>query len=299
MSNCGCGNITLPTGAVGADGKNAFTITTAGFTMPAVFGTVTITVSNAGQLTGLWAKPTQPIFVESAGTFEVITSTSTTILIQNNGDTGNAAPATVFGSNLGVSPTGYEGVAGVNGADGVAVLELDFTHSADVNSTANYTAVKTATIPAGFFVANGDGVEIEAQIVGNLLIGGRGNIEITLFDGTVTRNVTDATFDFLNNSTWNSAKVRFIVGASNVGAGILTPRNESVNGKTSVGGYAAATTELNLDTTVMSPIRAFRNYAALGAMDFTQPIIITLSLQVINAGDKMKAAFWKVIKLKK
>lgn len=299
MSNCGCGNITLPTGADGLNGLNAFTITTVTYVQPIIGNTVVVQVSNDGQFTGAWAAPTQRIWIENGGYYSVVASTPTTITVLNLGYTGSVVGGVSVLAGQQVSPSGVKGDIGANGANGVAVLELDFAHSADVNSTANYTAVKTATIPAGFFVANGDGVEIEAQIVSNLLIGGRGNIEITLFDGTVTRNVTDATFDFINNAAWNSAKVRFIVGASNVGAGILTPRNESVNGKTSVGGYAAATTALNLDTTVMSPIRAFRNYAALGAMDFTQPIIITLSLQVINAGDKMKAAFWKVIKLKK
>jgi hypothetical protein len=62
-------NIPGPEGANGADGApgvNAFTLTTADFTVPAIGDSVTIQVANSS-----WMAVGQNVFVEGAGTFSV------------------------------------------------------------------------------------------------------------------------------------------------------------------------------------------------------------------------------------
>ena len=292
MSNCGCGNITLPTGANGIDGYNAYTVTAAGFTMPAVFGTVTLNVSNAGQLTGLWAMPTQQIFVENAGTFEVITSTPTTILVQNNGATGNAAPLTVFAANLGVSPTGIAGAAGTNGTDGTSVIVFDNTASASINSF-GFTPVKTATIPADFFQSTGDSVEFFFQLAANLILGTTAAFELKLFDGATTVFVTTPLEDVMVNAApvARAGKIKFALTMT--GAGILTPYKEASAG---IGDYALGKFTSQLGT--LNPFEVSYVKPALAALDFTQPILATLSLSTSVGTQTVKVVTWQVTKLK-
>lgn len=143
------------------DGENAFTITTAAFTMPAESGGVTIQVSDVGQFTGKWAAPSQIIYISSgvltSGYFAVVSSNSTSINVINikNTSTGaytqNAAPGTVFNIGSKVSPAGIQGPAGTsgssgspgpagpagaNGQDGVAILDtLTYAEGVQTNVT--------------------------------------------------------------------------------------------------------------------------------------------------------------------
>lgn len=110
------------------DGYNAFTITTAAFTMPAEGAGVTIQVSNAGQYTGKWASPGQLIFISKNllvnGYFVVVSSTNTSIDLINVEDTAtgaytqNAIPGTIFPIGCKVSPAGIQGPAGKTGPTG-------------------------------------------------------------------------------------------------------------------------------------------------------------------------------------
>lgn len=99
-------------GADGLDGENAYTLTTADFTMPAVSGTVTVQVLNSD-----WATQTQVIYVQTAGYMEVQSfPDSTSVILENLGYDGNAAPATNIPSSSRVSPSGQRGPAGASGA---------------------------------------------------------------------------------------------------------------------------------------------------------------------------------------
>ena len=106
--NCSCDQITLPTiaGSAGVDGLNAFTTTTAQFTVPAIGANVTLAVSNTNPSTGSWAVPGQSIYIENAGYYTVVSSTTTSIVVTNSGTTGNTAPGTVVASGQQVSPAG-------------------------------------------------------------------------------------------------------------------------------------------------------------------------------------------------
>lgn len=116
-----------PTGATGADGSdgadglNAYTVTTAGFNMPAELANVTISVSSSA-----WASIGQVVYVTVGGAlgyFEVVTKPgSTSLELKNLEDTAssaytsNSAPGTLFASGATVSPAGLQGPAGVMAA---------------------------------------------------------------------------------------------------------------------------------------------------------------------------------------
>jgi len=122
-SNCGtcndcCGGLTLPDGPAGVDGQNAYTVTTANFTVPNVGANVSIAVSALGQSTGLWAQVGQIIYIQGAGYYEVVSATATVIVAENLGYTGNAAPTTVIALGAGVSPGGVRGLQGATGNSG-------------------------------------------------------------------------------------------------------------------------------------------------------------------------------------
>jgi hypothetical protein len=161
--NCSCDQITIPSisGPNGVDGLNAFTETTAQFTMPNVGSNVTITVSNVSPLTGLWAVPGQVIFVKNAGYFEVVSNTATTITITNLGYPGNTAPGTLLNSGLLVSPAGLASQGGMlqfnyfNATAGTGSFQLFNGSSQNIA----YTDYALST--------NGDTIEIDAFIFTN------------------------------------------------------------------------------------------------------------------------------------
>ena len=103
-------------GSAGPAGLNAFTITTFNFTQPAVNATTTISVQNTQ-----WMQPGQPIYIASAGYYEVVVApTLQTVDIKNLGYTGNATPGSIILSGSGVSPSGRIGLQGSAGATGPA-----------------------------------------------------------------------------------------------------------------------------------------------------------------------------------
>lgn len=99
-------------GAAGAAGANAFTITTAGFTMPAVSSSVTVAVTDSS-----WMAVGQIVYVQSAGYFSVNSKpTTTSASLTNLGYSVNVAPTTVVGSGKNVSPGGVKGTDGAAGS---------------------------------------------------------------------------------------------------------------------------------------------------------------------------------------
>lgn len=106
--NCSCDQITLATiaGSAGVDGLNAFTTTTAQFTVPAIGANVTLAVSDTNPFTGIWAQTNQDVFIRDAGYYRVVSSTATAIVVTNLGVTGNAVPGTVVVTARYVVPAG-------------------------------------------------------------------------------------------------------------------------------------------------------------------------------------------------
>lgn len=105
---------TGPAGSNGSDGTDAFSTTTAGFTMPAVSGSVTITVDDSE-----WMAVGQVVYVTGAGYFSVnSTPTTTSASLTNLGYTGNVVPTTNVAGSKKVSPGGVKGNTGSNGSAG-------------------------------------------------------------------------------------------------------------------------------------------------------------------------------------
>jgi hypothetical protein len=117
-----CGNLEVGTGPAGLDGQNAYTKTNLGFNQPSSVGVpVVVSVDADGQLTGLWAKVGQTIFIEGGGYYEVISSTTTTITVEIP-DAATLAynhALTAGGDSVsfpaGVSPAGLIGPQGATG----------------------------------------------------------------------------------------------------------------------------------------------------------------------------------------
>jgi hypothetical protein len=107
-------------GEDGEDGSNAFTLTTADFIVPAELSNVTITVAD-----NTWMAMGQPIFVQTAGFFEVVSVDvdGVTVTIKNLKDTANdayldnVAPGTNISTGVKVSPGGLQGENGASGGD--------------------------------------------------------------------------------------------------------------------------------------------------------------------------------------
>lgn len=101
-------------GSNGINGINAVSITTAGFTVPAVSSSVTITVNQAG-----WEVMGQIIYIGNAGYYRVVSAGGTTVQATNLGTTGNAVPTTVVALGQTISPGGAVGPSGtLSGAAG-------------------------------------------------------------------------------------------------------------------------------------------------------------------------------------
>lgn len=95
-------------GTDGDDGANAFSTSTAPFTVPAIGSNVTIAVDDSAWMVGV-----QEIYVQFAGYYEVqSTPTATSVLAKNSGYTGNAGVGTVIPSGAKISPAGIQGTAG-------------------------------------------------------------------------------------------------------------------------------------------------------------------------------------------
>jgi hypothetical protein len=107
-------------GANGTNGLPAFTSLLNNFTQPLVGFTVAIQTAGSFQ----WSVIDEPIFISGGGKYTV-TSTPvapfTTLIVRNDGGTGNAAPGalvTATGAAAQVTPTGRDGVVGTPGLPG-------------------------------------------------------------------------------------------------------------------------------------------------------------------------------------
>lgn len=148
-------------GADGADGQNAYTSTTAQFTMPAVSATVTVAV-----LSSTWMAHYQVVAVGALGmvpyAYMQVTAKpdSTHVTLTNLADgadayVNNVAPGTVFPIGTRIAPAGIQGPAGADGASGAPdsaqyyVATADGGLSAERNLGALSTGLLKITVAAG------------------------------------------------------------------------------------------------------------------------------------------------------
>lgn len=97
-------------GTNGSNGVNAYAKTTSGFTVPSVGANVALAVNNATP----WASG-QAIFVQVAGYFEVVSTTTNTINAKNLGYAGNAAVGQSIATDRLIVSAGIQGAAGTSG----------------------------------------------------------------------------------------------------------------------------------------------------------------------------------------
>jgi hypothetical protein len=105
-----------PGGVAGAAGANAFTTTTASFTMPAAASPVTVTVGSTA-----WIGQGQNLYVAGSGYFSVsVVTDATHVVLINSGAPGNIGSGTVIASGAQVSAAGATGLPGATGPQGPA-----------------------------------------------------------------------------------------------------------------------------------------------------------------------------------
>lgn len=139
-------------GAAGTNGDNAWTTTTANFTMPAEGANVTVNVADSDMLTS-----GDTVYVQGAGYMSVQSVPSTTQVVLQNLEntanlayTANVAPGTVIASGAKIVPGGVQGPAG---SQRYALIQHQLatgTNAGDFNSGANRTVpLNTEVVDTG------------------------------------------------------------------------------------------------------------------------------------------------------
>jgi hypothetical protein len=185
-------------GATGASGAGlaAYDALAASFTMPAVSGTVTITIGNTA-----WLSANQIIYIATAGYLQVSAiSSATQVLITNLNYPGNATAGAVIASGSKVSPGGLQGPQGAGGPglNAFTTLSANFTQPAiNANVTANVGSTTWMATGQGIFIQGGGYYtlasisDVTHAVVTNL--GGSANPPAgSTITGSGTQNVTPA-----------------------------------------------------------------------------------------------------------
>lgn len=102
-----------PTGPTGATGEPAYTFVSAPFVQPTVLGFATIDVVSA-----LWMATGAYLFIDTGGTYQVISIASSTQIVAMLVDA-IAAPASTVAGGVLVSPSGVPGGGGGGGGSGI------------------------------------------------------------------------------------------------------------------------------------------------------------------------------------
>jgi hypothetical protein len=225
-------------GDAGSDGVNAFTVTTADFTVPAIGSNVTVLVGDS-----TWASVGQNVFVEGAGVFSVVSKPgSGSLVLQYLDYDGNTASGNTITAGAQVSPAGTQpdlsaglptaitdnstGTASDTIAAGAGVFTLSFpiTLASMTNAAAdlmtNYVVGFAFKILSVSFVTTTIGAGAAASQVLNLEIG-----TTNVTGGVVT--ITLAGTDTLGELTAGTA-----VTAANTGSATDTLSVEVAAGGT-------------------------------------------------------------------
>jgi hypothetical protein len=181
------------------DGYNAFTITTANFTMPAENSVVNVAVSNLGQNTGKWGVIGQVVYVYNAGYMQVTASSPTSLTLRNLKNTstsyymGNAAPGTNILTGSKVSPAGLQGPIGNDAKSGQILIDVDYTNYNNT-TTGSFTNQKIISLPSAIFSANKDTVELQCNLLDSNSSVTASKVRFILSDGTNLINLLPSNF---------------------------------------------------------------------------------------------------------
>lgn len=175
-------------GAAGSDGVDAFTVLTAGFTMPAISATVSASVENNS-----WAVIGQVLYVQNAGYMELVGKTgSTGMTLENLGTTGNTTAGNPVANGGTVTPGGVPGTNGAAGSNGTNGVNSYTVTAADFTMPAVAATVSGVMLVAGAWVAIGQTVFVETA--GYMVCTAKASAnEITLRNTGVTGNAAPTT----------------------------------------------------------------------------------------------------------
>ena len=185
VENLGTGNqailrFSIPRGDRGNDGVigfNAYTDTTVQFTVPNANSNVTISVINSD-----WMVIGQLIYIQDAGTYEVVSkSDSTSAVVKNKGNQGNAATSTVISTGRAIAPTG---ATGATGTSGYTTTSAQFTVP-NINST-----VVVNVIDSGWISVN---LIVYVETAGYYKVTNKAGLQITLENLGETGNASPTT----------------------------------------------------------------------------------------------------------
>lgn len=140
-AECGTPTTTNIPGPQGSAGHNAFSATTAGFTVPASGATVIINLSDSA-----FVVVGENLFIAGAGYYQVTAvGAGGNITVKNLGVAGNAAPATVIASPSAVTPSGAQGNPGTLNSISPTTTKGDLI----VDSGAGAGSASDVRFPAG------------------------------------------------------------------------------------------------------------------------------------------------------
>jgi hypothetical protein len=147
----------------GSPGVNAYTTLSAGFTVPAVGGSVSLTVGNTTWIGGNG----QILFIGSAGYYSVSSITDAThVVVTNLGYLGNASPGGAIASGVMVTPGGLIGPSGPSGTSGGTAYDktaANFTMPA-ASASVSITIGSTAWLAVGqvIFIATAGYLQVSS-----------------------------------------------------------------------------------------------------------------------------------------
>lgn len=245
----------------GSDGQNAYTDTTAAFTMPAISGTVSVEVTNSD-----WATIGQNVNVQTAGEMSVDSKPdSTHVVLLNLGYPGNAAPATNIPSGSTVSPSGRRGATGASGAT-VTLNDISPTTTKGdiiVDSGANTPAASTqrlgvgtngmrlladSTQPYGMKYAKVN-LASSAEVTGVLPIANGGTAGNTAGTARTALGLGAlAVLDKVDNTVWDATGVPLAVTNGGTGADNATEARENLGSILPRHGALGFIVEVDLNT---------------------------------------------------
>jgi len=213
-------------GAVGV-GINAYTVTSTSFVVPASGDNVTVAVGETG-----WMVVGSPVFIQSAGFYQVASITDETdVVLTNLGYPENAAPATTIATAQPVAPTGFKGADGASGSGvtsvGLSVPAGFITTGSPVTSSGTLAITTDPTTLQNRFLGSPDGTTGAPSF--RALVPG----DIPSLPASI---VTSGQFPIARGGTGqNTASTGFNALAPTTTKGDLIFNNGSGNGRLAVG----------------------------------------------------------------
>lgn len=206
-------------GTAGTDGSNAFTVTSANFTCPAIGAQETVSVADS-----TWMTVGQNVFVQTAGNFEVIAKpSSVTVTLEYLDYVGNTHATEVIASGSQVSPSGTQ----PDITPSLPTALTDNTTGTASNTLAAGTGIFTLAIPITLAQITGSGDVLTTYTLGFAF-------KILSVDCRVVEAVTTA---------GDSASLNLEIGAVDVTGGVvaLTSANATPLGAAIAGSAVTGT----------------------------------------------------------